>query len=172
MTPTQSPHASDRDNSPVHDNPAIVHPLSVVRKKPRVLVKITTAANRSRSPVSKARSEESDIVIAAQSFRNFLGDKSRPRARSFCGAVTLRARRSALLTESHAQCVHSNSHAPCANSTADDRHSLLSCVHLSAPKAVPREHVRNPLREPDSNSKPRDSPRVQTFASHCHQLHS
>ena len=153
-------------------NPASIHPLSVVRKKPRVPVKITTAANRSRSPISKARSEESDIVIAARSFRNSLGDNSfvdnsRRSARLFCGAVRLRARRSALLTVSHAQCVHSNSHAPRANSTADDRYSLLSCVHSSAPKAVPREHVRNPLREPDSNSEPRDSPRLQTFASHA-----
>ena len=34
-------------------------------------------------------------------------------------------------------------------------------------KAVPREHVRNPLREPDTNSEERDSPRMQMFASHA-----
>ena len=172
VTPTQLPHASDREYSPVHDNPASCHPLSVVREKPRVPVKITTAANRSRSPVSKGRLEESDIVIAARSFRNsfgdnFFNDNFRRSACLFCGAVTLRARRSALLTESHAQCVHSNFDAPRANSTADDRHWRLSCVHLSAPKAVPREYVRNLLREPNSNSEPRYSPRVQTFASHA-----
>ena len=133
-------------------------------------MKITTAANRSRSQVSTARSEEPDIVIAARSFRNSLGDNSfgdnsRRNARSFCGAVTHRARRTMLLTESHTQCVHSDSHAPRANSTADDRHSLLCCVHSSTLKAVPREHVRNPLREPDLNFLARDSPRVQTFVS-------
>ena len=110
-------------------------------------------------------------MIVARSFRNSLGDNSfsdnaRRNARSFCGAVTLRARCTTVLTESHAQCVHSDCHAPCANSTADDRHSLLCCVHSSALKAVPRENLRNPLREPDSNSEARDSPRVQTFASH------
>ena len=74
VTPTQRPHASDRNNSSAHDNPASVQPLSVVCKKPRVPVKITTAANRSKLPVSKARLEESDIVIAARSFRDSLGD--------------------------------------------------------------------------------------------------
>ena len=165
VTPTQPPYASDRDNSPVHYNPASVHSLSVVHKKPRVPVNITTAANRSKSPVSNARSEEFDIVIAARSFRNSFGDNSRRSTRSFCGAVKFRARRTTLLTESHAQCVHSDSHAPRANSTDDDRHSLLGCVYSSALKAVPKEHVRNPLREPDSNYKARDSPPVQMFAS-------
>ena len=104
VTPTQPPHASDRDNSPVPHNSASVHPLSTVHKKSRVPVRITTAANGSKSPVSKAQSEESDIVIASRSFRNSLsdnsfGDNSRRSARSFCGAVTLRARRTTFLTE-------------------------------------------------------------------------
>ena len=151
VTPTQPPHASDRDNSPVHDNPAIFHPLSVICKKPRVPVRITTASNWSRLPFSRARSEESDIMIAARSFRNSLGDNSLDEnsVRSvclFCCVITLRARRTTLLTESHAWCVHNDYHAPFANSTAGDRHSLLCCVHSSAPKAVPREHVRNLLR--------------------------
>ena len=134
-------------------------------------MKITTATNRSKSPVSQTRLEKSDIMIAARSFRNFLGynsfgDNSRRSARSFCGAVTLRSCCTTLLTESHAQCVHSDSHAPRTNSIADDRHSLLCCLHSSALKAVPRKHVRIPLRELDSNAEARDSPRVQMFASH------
>ena len=63
--------------------------------------------------------------------------------------------------------MHSDSHAPRANSTADDRHSLVCCVHSSALKAVPTAHVRNPLREPDSNSEARDSRQVQMFVSHA-----
>ena len=154
------------------DNPKSVNLLQTVRKKTRVPVKITTAANRSRSPVSSAWSKEPVIVIAAQSFRNSLGDNSLDEnflrsARSFCGAITFRARFSALLTESHAQCVHFNSNAPRANSTADDRHSPLCLMHSSPPNSVQREHVCNPLRKPDSNFKARDSSRVQMVAAHA-----
>ena len=130
-------------------------------------MRITTVADRSRSPVSSARSEESDTVTAAPIFRNSLGDNSLRSAGSFCSAVTHRARRTTLMTESHAHCVHSSSHAPRANSTADDRHSLLCCVHSSVPEAVPREHVRNPLSKLDSNYETRDSSRFQMFAAHA-----
>ena len=98
VSPTHPPHASDRDN------PTNIHPLSTVRKKPRVSVRIATAANRSRSPVSRTRSEKSDIVIAARSFQNSLGvnsleENSVRSARSFCGVITLRSPRTTLLTE-------------------------------------------------------------------------
>ena len=163
-------HASDHDNPSVPDNFASVHLLSTVRNKPRVPIKFITAAYRPRSPVSSDWSQESDIVVAARSFPNFLGDQSLVqnslRSRSlFCGVIKRRARRSMLYTESQAPCVHSNSHASRANFTADDRHSLLYRVHPSPLKALPSKHVRNPLCELDSNSWPRDSVRMQTFSS-------
>ena len=81
--------------------------------------------------------------------------------------VTLRVCHAIMFTESHTHCVHLDSYASRTNCTADDKHSLLCNVHSSAFKVVPYKHLRNPLRAPDLNFKPRDSPRVQMFVWHA-----
>ena len=165
MTPTPPPHASDRVKFSTPNNSASVHPRSTYRIKPWGSVKIITAANRSRSPDSRSRSEDSDVVIAARSFQNSFGDNSFLNVRSLSGLVMARASRAILFTKSHVQCVYSNFHAPRENSTADDQHLLLCCEHSSALKGVPSEDVHEPLRETATNSYPRDSIQVHIFAS-------